>query len=183
MSLTRKEWYRRVGETWPETVPALTRDEAARAARRLYRYVMGRKFVGEVIQATGNRYTRVRHRQIVLNPEHATEGGWKGLIHMLSHYLAPELRHGGDHARLERRMIGQVLRRGWLEGKLKRAPKPKPEIDPRAEKLARCEAAIVRWERKLGRAQRALAKLKRKRARLLKARPAPLTLAKLEGSR
>lgn len=165
--VTRREWYRRVNETWPDIVPALTEEEAARAARRLYRFVKGRKFEGEVIQTSGRRYTWIRRGALYVN----AEKGWKDLVHLLSHALGRDLPgpHGGDHARLERRMIKEVLRRRWLDGTLKREPNPEPAKDDiRAEKVRRAEAAVVRWERKLGRAQRALVKLRRKLRRLTK---------------
>ncbi len=157
--ITRKEWYRRVNETWPDIVPALTFEEGARAARRLFRFVTGRKFEGKVIETSGRRYSgRVEYRFIFVNPER----GWKELIHTMSHYLLP-IGHGGEHARLERRMIKEVIRRGWLEGRLKSEPKPGPTKDElRAAKIERAQAALVRWERKLARAQRALAKARRK---------------------
>lgn len=166
--VTRKEWYRRVNEAWPEAVPALTPDEAARAAKRLYRFIRKQAFKGKVVQTSGNRYNSliyawktpyISELHMVVNAER----GWKALVHELSHELARDLGHGGEHARLERRMIKQVLARGWLEGKLKREPKPKPTIEDRIELRAqRVDEAIARWERKLARAEKALKKLRRK---------------------
>lgn len=62
-------------------------------------------------------------------------------------------------------MIREVLRRGWLEGKLRTPEKPpKPEPDPKTVKLVRTEQAIERWEAKQRRAANALKKLRRRLA-------------------
>jgi len=169
--VTRKEWYRRVNATWPETVPALTAGEAVRAAKRLYRYVSGATWRGPVIATSGNRYSGWRwvkseehgvRRALVVNPGR----GWRDLVHELSHTWeshAGTHGHNAAHARLEMRMIKEVVRRGWLDGKLKSAPKPAPvAVDARAVKMERTAAAIERWEKKLRRAENALKKLRRR---------------------
>jgi len=169
--VTRKEWYRRVNATWPETVPPLTAEEAVRAAKRLCRYVTGETWKREVVVTSGNRYSG-RHwvrkngaivgMALVVNPER----GWRHLIHELSHTwerYAGTHGHNAAHARLEMRMIKEVIRRGWLDGKLKDKPRPEPSpVDPRAAKIERTAAAIERWEKKLRRAENALKKLRRR---------------------
>jgi len=172
--VTRKEWYRRVNAAWPGTVPTLTAEEAVRAAKKLYRFAMGFSWTGPVVVTSGNRNTWVRARRVngawervlVVNPEH----GWHDLVHLLSHYCHERTAHDGEHghnaahARAEMRMIKEVVRRGWLDGKLKDEPKPEPPpIDPRAVKLERTDASIARWEAKLRRAENALKKLRRRK--------------------
>ena len=78
------------------------------------------------------------------------------------------MKHSKHHARFESKMIREVLKRGWLEGKLK-DPEPVtnvvPLVDPKVaaqrKKLTSIETRIVSWERKQARATRALAKLAR----------------------
>jgi hypothetical protein len=167
--VTRKEWYRRVNEAWPSKVPPLTEAEALRAAKRLFRFAMGYTFRGPVKVTSGRRYTWVRRGVLYVNPEQ----GWHSLVHLISHYChdrsvgAEDQGHNAKHARAELRMIKEVIKRGWLEGKLKDKPKaerPVAAIDERAVRLAHTDAAIERWERKAKRAANALKKLRRRRA-------------------
>jgi len=175
--ITRKEWYRRVNASWPQGIPPLTAEEGVRAAKRLYRFGMRRTWRGDVIVTSGNRNTWIRYRRVArpdgthgwrltlyVNPEK----GWHELVHALSHYChdhtapAEDQGHTAAHARAEMRMIKEVVRRGWLDGKLKDEPKPEPEpVDPRAVKMERTAASIERWEKKLRRAENALKKLRR----------------------
>jgi hypothetical protein len=155
--ITRREWYSRVNACWPDEVPALTAPEAISAARKLYRHVRGRKFGGEILVSSGNRYNDIRSGNIYVNPER----GWKALVHELSHSIL-YLPHGGEHARLEMRMIKHVIKLGWLTGTLKAKPKAEiPKPDKRIQKLNRTLAAIGRWQKKERRAQNALKKLRR----------------------
>lgn len=160
--VTRREWYRRANACWPAQVPDLTAEEAERAARRLYRFVTRRTWTGRVKVSSGNRYTKIWSSTIVVNPDR----GWRSLVHQMSHRLegyAGTRGHNAKHARLEMRMIKEVVRRGWLDGKLKAAPKaPKPQPDVRALRKARTEAAIGRWEAKKRRAEAALRKLRKR---------------------
>lgn len=161
---TMKGWYERVNAAWPAEVPGLTDWEAVRAASRLYRWARGHTCRLEIRATSGNRRTwagfdRARNRVLWVNPDQ----GWKRFIHDLSHYvdMEPE-NHSKHHARLELRMINEVVKRGWLDGRLKQdeADKLEPNpIDVKAIKLQRTEAAIARWEAKLKRAQNALKKL------------------------
>lgn len=155
---------------WPAQVPALTADEAVAAARRLYRFALGRTFTGKVIVTTGNRRAfrlgwEGNTRAIYVNPTQ----GWRDFVHGASHWLDFEAngrsRHDTHHARFEAKLVREVIRRGWLDGKLRdtaRAPKAAPTLDDkRRAKLARIEAAVDRWERKAKRAKTALTKLAR----------------------
>lgn len=156
-----RDWYARVNAAWPAELPELTDWEAVRAASRLYRWARGRACPLEIRATSGNRYTYARGGVLWVNPDK----GWRGFIHELSHYvdLEPE-GHSAHHARLELRMIREVLRRGWLDGRLRKEPavKAKPERDPREVKRERIAAAMARWESKAKRAETALAKLRRR---------------------
>jgi hypothetical protein len=169
MHVTRKEWYRRVNAAWPATVPPLTPEEAVRAFRRLYRYAFKRTYTGYVRVATGNRRTGREYQWATgtrgwrVNPSH----GWKDLVHILSHYASPGV-HGGKHARMELRLIRQVLQRGWLDGKLRPVVPPIPPAmptaaDKRVVRMQRLLQREARWAAKLKRAERALRKLRRQR--------------------
>jgi hypothetical protein len=65
------------------------------------------------------------------------------------------------------RLIKEVIRRGWLDGKLRSEPKPAapaPALaDIRAERQKRIEERIARWESKKRRAETALRKLRKSR--------------------
>src|SRR5205085_9451744 len=155
--ITRREWYARVNAAWPTPLPPLTGPEALRAFRRLYRYAFHRLPRLPVRLTSGNRRTGRTRTGWAVNPA----GGWHDLVHVLSHYACPGA-HGGAHARMELRLIKQVLRRGWLDGRLKPVSKPPvPPVDQRAVRYQRVLAGIARWEAKLRRAERALARLHR----------------------
>lgn len=159
-----KTWYQRVNDTWPSQVPALTFYEAERAARRLYRWAMGDAFKGKVVETTGNRYTWMRYGELRVNAEQ----GWKRMIHDLSHLFwrranNNEFRpHDKGHAKLELRMIGEVIKRGWLSGGLLEPDRsPITEDDRLQRKLSTIALKIERWEAKERRAVNALKKLRR----------------------
>jgi hypothetical protein len=155
--------YVKVNGSWPTTLPPMTGQEAKSAAKRLYRLAMGRPFKGPIRVASGNRHTWLRYGEMIVNPDQ----GWDRFVHDLSHYffrrLHPALRpHDWRHAHLERQLIETVVSKGWLKGKLRREPKPKPDI-----RLVRHQRVLVRikaWERKLKRAQTALRKLQKTKA-------------------
>jgi hypothetical protein len=69
--------------------------------------------------------------------------------------------HSDDHVLIEKRMISMILERGWLDGRFREIPKPKPTVRERNE--ASVVAAIPRWEAK---AQKAAADLKRAKKKL-----------------
>jgi len=69
--------------------------------------------------------------------------------------------HCSAHLSLEKELTEYVIAQGWLDGALKREPKPVvPAINRRYSNVV---AGIARWETKLKRAKTALAKLERKR--------------------
>lgn len=169
--VSRKEWYVRANSAWPADVPDLTADEAIRATRKLYRFVRKRRLEHHIRITSGNRYTRpIGFNVLQVNPAPGNPstdykrhgGGWQALVHDLSHWLDPGRGHSKGHARLERRMIHEVVRRGWLAGKLKSETKPpRPEEDPKVARQKSIAARIARWAAKKKRADRALQKLVR----------------------
>lgn len=156
--LSRRVWYERVNAAWPAgTLPALTGPEAIRAAKKLYRFAIGHTWRGEVRLTTGNRATWERGGVLYVNASR----GWSSLVHLMSHLADVWQRprdHGHDnqHAKLELRMVKEVVRRGWLDGKLKDKPRTvKPPPTPQEAlglKYARAAAALRRAQTRLKRA-------------------------------
>lgn len=177
--------YHAVNSKWPDGTNdgrdlKPTPQEAIAAARKLYRYALKRTFKGKVVLTSGRRYTWIRNHVMYVNPDEkhhgGNGGGWHELVHSMSHLCSRRLYpnapgHGAAHESLERDMICHVIESGWLDGKLKREPRPaKPAPDAKLVKSQKIEASIRRWTTKLRRAEMALKKLKRKQARLLAAK-------------
>lgn len=167
MSGTEK--YASVNGQWPEGTNEghaikPTPQEAMTGARRLYRRAMGKPWRGAVKITSGRHHTRIARGTLYVNPDHTWDGGWHGIVHSMSHHASWGLyheNHGPRHAFIERDLISYVVSSGWLEGKLRRPEKPKPQIDPKAKRHARVLASIERWTRKKKRAETALRKLAR----------------------
>jgi hypothetical protein len=158
---------------WPDVIPPMTADEATKAAKRLWRYSMGTTFEGVVIITSGNRHNRIgwkgNRRAIWANPER----GWKSFVHELSHwfdFIANGVsKHGKHHMRFERKLIKEVIERGYLDGKLKTAERAPPTVDEvKAKKLAALRARIKAWESKHRRAENALKKLRKQEKAMTK---------------
>lgn len=160
--VTRAEWYRRVNEAWPAPVPALTAEEAVRAFRRLYRFGRGRTLRAAVGVTSGRRYTGRSGGQYWVNPAR----GWHHLVHVLSHLCEPS-GHNAAHARMELRMIKEVVRRGWLEGRLRSPAKAEPSapVDVRAVRYRRLLKREKAWTSRAKRAATALRKIRLARGR------------------
>lgn len=118
-----KEWYARVNAEWPSDIPTPTEQQAVNAARRLWKWGVGYRWTGKVRVTSGRRYTWVKRGVLVVNPNRPGRdgGGWKSLVHDLSHlvwYKAnPEGVRGHEkgHAKVELAMVKQVIKRGWLQ--------------------------------------------------------------------
>lgn len=173
--VSRREWYERVNDAWPAQVPDLTAGEATVATRRLFKFVQKRPLALPIKITSGFRYTAVglfgpyenRQRVLYVNPAPTWQGrlrhggGWQALVHDLSHWLGGG--HSKDHAHLELRMINQVVRRGWLDGRLKPKPRPeKPAVDSKVLAHRRVLERLARWTTKKRRADSAIAKLSRR---------------------
>ena len=137
--------------------------EAIRAAKRLYRLVMGKPWHGTWKAGRGNHRTYPRWKTgpvFLVNPGQ----GWHDMVHDLSHAcwrrMKPGARpHAAGHAYVERQMIEYVVTHGWLDGKLK--PKEKPKVDVKAKRYASIVKRLAQWERRKKRAETAIKKLKR----------------------
>lgn len=142
--MTAVDNYTAVNEAWPASLPAITREEARRAARKLMRHFAKRE----------SRW--LRPIWISARPlSNGTARGWWRLVHDVSHrvfYLTNNRvarGHGGWHAELEFKMVRYVLEHGWLDGRL-RSPEPTPPTldERRARKLAHAERMLAQWERR-----------------------------------
>ena len=152
----------KVNPLWPASVPAMTDEEAVRAAKRLYRFAFKRACKLPVKIVGGRNYSYIRNGVLRVNPSH----GWKEVVHVLSHSFFRRLRpndkpHSVAHARLERDMAALVINGGWLDGKLR--PAAKPKADPKQLRYKRTLEGIARWESKAKRAKTALVKLNARR--------------------
>lgn len=155
------DYYTKVDEAWPSEVPKLTAQEAVSAGKRLYRKFMGRAFQGTVKATSGNRRgVSLWAGEMIVNPDR----GWRGLVHSMSHRvfyrLEPGRRpHDPRHSGLEYRMVRYVVDSGWLQGTLRREPKPQPLVDLQRLRYDRVKARLAQWDAKAKRAQRAIKKL------------------------
>lgn len=175
---------------WPADLPVPTRPECERAARRLFRFATGRAWKNPVRFTSGNRRTRVRSHAMLLNANHvshqynakgqsATIGGWVTFVQGLASSLIfngwvarAKVMRGTQLARLEVKLIQEVLDRGWLSGILKDPVKPVPvrSTPPKSVLLLKEQARVGKrlraWGTKRRRAELAIRKLSR-RARFL----------------
>jgi len=162
--------YKPVRKALPETLPAITRVEAEKAVKRLYR-----KFgkLDNGYQMTRYTWSRgVRRCWISTKP---TSGHWKGwgrLIHDVSHNIFArtypnKLPHDPLHVHYETKIAEYVAGTDWLDGGLKPKVKPKPtKEEKRLAEIVRTKAALKRWNTKQSRAQTAIKKYNTKLKRL-----------------
>jgi hypothetical protein len=163
--------YKLVEAYLPATLPAITRQEAERAAKRLFRAFGGVEHGSP--NMTGPARLRYAVRRVWISPKPTTGHfkGWGRLIHDVSHDIFskrhPSARaHDNGHHVLERELAMYVVARDWLQGGL-RTVREKPTLDvKRAQKLEQVRAGIARWTTKQKRANTALKKLRAKERRL-----------------
>lgn len=159
--MTIREWYDRVNSAWPAHVPPMTSKDAINAAKRLYRFATKKK-LGWVVKVTsGNRYTWGRSGVLHVNPTK----GWREFVHEFSHWLdrthwlfarGRGKPHARVHAKLELRLVREVVKRGWLN------PKPTPEPEPKLKPEPAPLAPSARTAAKSAHAQKMLAKAERR---------------------
>lgn len=167
MGSTQRVRYASVNGSWPEgELPIPTGQEAISAVKRLYRVAMGKPWKGKLKLTSGNRHTWPSGGVYYVNPNRQgwSFNGWKDIVHAVSHYCHRRLHptrkpHDFRHELLEKELVRYVVSHGWLEGKLRREPAPKPDV--RTVRAERVKARIEAWERKRRRAETALKKLKR----------------------
>ena len=170
--------YGSVNRMWPEKLPILEKDEAERAYKRLI-VKFGTKKVwdgypskwitekmkirqirkrGAPLGNANTRYwkTKVRKCWLSLNGDtNDLHKGWRRLIHDVSHYVYhfrfPNNSEGHNiaQAKIEQEMAQFVIDSGWLDGKLKSKPKPKPTKDEKQTAKTKNLIKLIRsWERK-----------------------------------
>jgi len=151
---------------WPADVPILTADEAKRAARKLWRFAMGETWKGTVVVTSGRRHTWERNGTLYVNPTH----GWCVFVNDLAWLFFTRanpgmLRNTKDIAKLEEKLIREVVKRGWLYDQLKTEEEPEliRLVREHQTTTKRLDAAVKRWERKLALAKTMLAKAKKAR--------------------
>jgi hypothetical protein len=182
--VSRRDWYARVNAAWTAARPAnaplptLTGPEAVRAARRLFRFETRTTWTRPVRVTSGNRYTYAHGGVLHVNPDR----GWSEFVHELSHWLHNRAGarsqfgpHHPSHARLELRLVNQVVRRGWLDGRLRdkerpaelasRFTPPDDRVERRAAQVRRLETKLKSLATRLRTARRSLAALQRAAAR------------------
>lgn len=170
--------YDSIAQLWSTvTVPAITRGEAERAAARIYRRFGAVKFGGPRMLYPARFRGPARRCWISPRGNGGSDKGWQRLVHDVSHRIFahrhPKFRpHAGGHANLELEIAEFVVRSGWLSGTLKPRQRAKPTaLERRANKIARTEAAIARWEAKRRRADKALQKMRRRYRALIRSSP------------
>jgi hypothetical protein len=170
-------WDRLVNERWGGQQPVLSPEDSVTAAKRLYRFAMGREWRGPVKLTSGRRYTWIRRGVMAVNPDmvqrHAR--GLRAIIHDLSHYAHSQLHpadapHSRRQAQLEGRMVTYAINAGWGEGAVRKLgpapqpkaePAPKPVVDKVVQKHARMVARRDKYRREVERFTRLLAKAER----------------------
>jgi hypothetical protein len=127
--------------------------------RAFWKQEMGGKLPWRLRVGTGNRRTWLHDYVFTVNPDQ----GWHDINHDMSHFIERR-RSGGAHTdyhvRLESKGAEMIVRRF-----LRDEPyvDPKKERDHVADRAARVDAGLKRWDAKLKRAATALKKLKKKK--------------------
>lgn len=155
--------YRLVNAQWPAEIPPMTDRDVKFAGRVLYRLIMGKKFTGEfTVKHKGRSW--MRHTHIIGN----SHQGWHDVVHDWSHdahqRLYPnETGHGPHQASIERRMVEEVVKRGWLSGRLNKPKLEKPKLDVKAKRYRAVLVKLAKWQTKMKRAKTAIAKLEKQK--------------------
>jgi hypothetical protein len=173
-----------VNSTWPNPLPLLSRAEAALAASALWRafatvqsaapydrHGMKRAPNPQAWRSWSAKTVHIRTNWTTRQVDKAqtNRGGWRALVHDMAHrvhgWRYPVKRpHDPLHEALEEQMARYVISHGWLDGKLKPAPKAKRSpADLVAQRRAKLDEDIARWTRKAKLAQTKLKKLRAKK--------------------
>lgn len=145
-----RELYARVSAELPDLLPAITRVEAERAGRKLWR-----RFGGVTL-----RNLRARRCWVSPRPTTSTaDKGWARLIHDVSHDVFgarhPKRRpHDPLHAQLEADVARYVAASGWLDGALRSKPNARPtEDERRARKIEHARGMLAKAETRFKRSK------------------------------
>lgn len=186
--MSNAERYDEVNELHALGYPAITREEAGKAAKRLIA-VFGQKSEASAARGVHMRDTSLLRRWtdghesgarrvwVAPKPTTGMRKGWGRLIHDIGHmvyrYRHPHtvvmrkgeliqtrVRPHGDGENCIELEVAQYVRNqtDWLTGTLKDQPKPK------IDKVVQLTARLEMWQRKQARAERAIRKLNRRLA-------------------
>lgn len=170
--------YDKVNKAWPENTPIPTPKEAIAGCRRLVRFAY-RLAIAEGARSlspatkllrfkvvTGNRHTYPRSGVWCVNPNGRHFGGWRDIVHGVSHWAGQrfwpgEKPHSLRHVWIES-MLAQYAIESFLNGQLGGDHEElTPRLDIKELRAARIAAKIKKWNTKLKRAETALRKLNR----------------------
>jgi hypothetical protein len=161
--------YASIDQLWSTVpVPPLSRIEAARAAKRIFRHFGSPSLGGPSMTRAAKFSGKVRRCWISTQVTCGLQRGWQRLVHDVSHEIFalrhPSFRpHAGGHATLERQIAAYVIHSGWLDGRLRpKVPRIPSKHERREKSIERTECAIARWDAKRRRADNALKKLRRR---------------------
>jgi len=154
--VVEKVW--REGST-PEQRRNVHPNHAKSYVRAFWKQETGRKFPWKLRVGSGNRRTWRDSYGFTVNPDQ----GWHDINHDMSHFIERQKTggaHTNQHVRLEGAGARLIVRRFLSDEPY---VDKKKERDHVAERAARVDAGIKRWDAKLKRAATALKKLKRKK--------------------
>lgn len=163
--VTIKEWFMRVNAVWPPgKLPPLTERAARTAAKRLWRWATRGRLTMPIVATSGNRYTWTHHGTLRVNASR----GWENFVHDMAHLLWQRENPGAKphekgYAKFELAMRKEVLRRGWLDGKIDVLEDEVRSADRRfatVQREARVRASLDRAERRLAMLTRSVRKLR-----------------------
>ena len=177
-----RKTYGQVNRMWPEKLPPITKEEAFKAYKILTKKFGSKEvwlpwekqWVTKKLHA-GRR--RPRRCWICLSGNCNTlSRGWRRLAHDVSHrvydfrFPKSSRDHNIAQAKIEKEMAQYVIDSGWLDGKLKSKPKPKPTKDEKQTAKTKNLIKLIRsWERKEATAK---TYIKKYRLKLKRLRPA-----------
>lgn len=154
-----------INNLWPSSMRPPTEREAIAGVKRLYKRAMGKPWTGKVQATSGNRYTWIRRGTLFVNPDRGYYGGWRDIVHELSHYAHQRVNsrsrpHDAGQAYIERDLSEYAIKHRFPEGGHVRPLKEtKAPADKVAERFRRMLVRRDAWEAKAKRANNALKKL------------------------
>jgi hypothetical protein len=152
------------------TPPDITRPEIERATKKLWRYALRESFTAKM---------RIVKRKDLWTIRFDWKGApywmrfmsWRGLCKGMADTCA--IIEGGDAAEVEFLLVKEVIKRGWLDGRLRDKlipPRTKAEIaeKKRSDTVVSIKRRIKAWSSKAKRAENALKKINTQLKRLEK---------------
>lgn len=127
--------------------------------RAFWKQEVGSKFRWKIRVGTGNRRTWLQWSIFTVNPDQ----GWHAINHDMSHFIERRKTgglHTDQHVRLEGAGARLIVRKFLRDEPYVDKKKERNHV---ADRAARVDAGIKRWDAKLKRAATALKKLKKKK--------------------